>query len=253
MNSNCPIALCVLLNLILLCHGLNTGRYKRYNVARNGNNVGLGIGFPESEEQNPDTQHKLHKQPVQFPSKCKDGELYYPGDQGDDWVCDCKPGYVFYPPSSQCFAAFKRGPCNAGNYLVLPKSSVIPECVRNPCVHDNFVSFRGNCYQLDKSGPCPVPELMNVIGVNETTLEIICTLGYTANEVFNTATRFGGSTEKPSNQSTPSDNNSTTPAPEVIFYYRKECFKGGKRWKEEKCPQQNEQKNIDDIFGKLFE
>lgn len=93
---------------------------------------------------------------------------------------------------------------------------------------------------------------MNVIGVNETTLEVICTLGYTANEVFNTQTRFGGSTEKPSNQSsTFNNNNETTIATETVFYNRKECFKGGKRWADAKCPQQNEQKNLDEIFGKF--
>lgn len=228
---------------------------------------------------------------MSFPANrgpCKDGELYYPGDQGDDWVCDCKPGtekillirracniffrilvvdmlimiyfnpcagYVFYPPRSQCFAAYKKGPCGPRHYLVLPKSSVIPECVPNPCIHDNHVNFRGNCYELNKAGPCPVPELMNVIGVNETTLEIICTLGFTADEVFSTPTRFGGSTEKPSNQSTPFNNNETTtasePAPETFFFDRKECFKGSKRWTNEQCPQQNEQKNIDEIFGKF--
>ena len=60
MNSHYPsITLCVLLNLILLCHGLNTERDRRYNSARIGNNVAAGIGFPESEEQNPNTRNKL--------------------------------------------------------------------------------------------------------------------------------------------------------------------------------------------------
>lgn len=159
------------------------------------------------------------------------------------YICDADvsifpiAGYIFYPPSSRCYAAYRKGPCDAGNYLILPKSRVIPECVRNPCIHENYVNFRGNCYQLDQTGPCPVPELMNVIGVNETTLDVICTLGYTAQEVFSTATRFGVV------------NNITNPTNETIFYNRKECFIGGKRWTDEKCPQQCEQKNIDDIFS----
>lgn len=169
--------------------------------------------------------------------------------------CSLHAGYIYYPSSNQCFAAYRRGPCDTGYYLILPKSSVIPECVRNPCMHDNYVNFRGNCYELDKSGPCPVPELMNVIGVNETTLDVICTLGYTAQEVFSTATRFGGSNSTPSNESLISNNNTTPKTPptteEPIFFFRKECFIGGKRWKDEKCPQQNEEKNIDDIFGKF--
>lgn len=56
MISNCSIGLCVLFNLILLGQGLNTAKN---NVVKNVNNVGLGIGFPESEEENPDTQHIL--------------------------------------------------------------------------------------------------------------------------------------------------------------------------------------------------
>lgn len=55
MNSHYPsIALFVLLNLILLCHGLNTE-----NSARSGYNIDSLMGYPESEEQNPDNQNKL--------------------------------------------------------------------------------------------------------------------------------------------------------------------------------------------------
>lgn len=60
MNSHYPsIVLCVLLNLTLLCHGLNTESNRRFNSARIGNNVGTGIGFPESGEQNPDNRNTL--------------------------------------------------------------------------------------------------------------------------------------------------------------------------------------------------
>lgn len=40
------------------------------------------------------------KGPVYLPSRCKIGELFYPGDQSDDWVCDCTPGNI------QCFQFF---------------------------------------------------------------------------------------------------------------------------------------------------
>lgn len=32
------------------------------------------------------------RQPVYMPATCPIGELLYPGDQKDDWICDCRPG-----------------------------------------------------------------------------------------------------------------------------------------------------------------
>lgn len=126
---------------------------------------------------------------------------------------------------SQCFPAFQRGPCQQSQYLVLPKFNVIPECVRNPCDRDNFVVFNKQCWELNKSGPCPLPELSNVIGVNETTLEIICTRGFA-----DILTRLGEG-ESPD-----------------YYYNKKECFIGGKRWTNETCPQQIDDKAIQSIF-----
>lgn len=37
-----------------------------------------------------------NKTPVYVANVCKPGEILYPGDQFDDWVCDCKPGKLFY-------------------------------------------------------------------------------------------------------------------------------------------------------------
>lgn len=74
-----------------------------------------------------------------------------------------------------CYPAYTRGPCSQGQYLILPRNKVVPECKSNPCVRDHFVPFRGGCYELNKPGPCALPELANVVGVNKTTLEIICT------------------------------------------------------------------------------
>lgn len=40
--------------------------------------------------------HKFHftqnKKPVLTPIRCGANELLYPGDDIDDWMCDCKPG-----------------------------------------------------------------------------------------------------------------------------------------------------------------
>lgn len=156
-------------------------------------------------------------------------------------------GYIYYPLKSQCYAAFRKGPCRDHEYLILPKSSVIPVCVSNPCTHNNHVLFNGVCHQLDKSGPCPYPELSNVIGVNETTLEVVCTKGFTAAQVLSTLnTRFGGSSERPSNDTSTFN---VTKIAEETSYPRKECFIGGKRWILEKCPQQKLEKDIESIFS----
>lgn len=232
MISNCSLGLCILLQLILICQGRN----------------GPDFFYPESEEQNPAKQNAMDKRPIAFHG-CKPGEVYYPGDQGDDWVCDCRPGYIYHPLTSQCYAAFTKGPCRDSEYLILPKTSVIPECIQNPCKKDNYVLFNNGCHQLDKPGPCPVPELDNVIGVNETTLEIICTKGFN-----NLLTRIDLNDSKESTTSTTTTTTTTTESPivngSVPYYKRKECFIGGKRWTEETCPQQIiEKETIDSIFS----
>lgn len=125
-------------------------------------------------------------------------------------------------------------------------------CVSNPCERVNYVPFNKGCHELDKPGPCPVPELDNKIGVNETTLEIICTKG------FNLSTRFSSipsSTASPSSTSTAT---TTTIEPEITvgqatYYNKRECFIGGKRWTLEECPQQVfEKEKIDAIFNPIF-
>lgn len=188
------------------------------------------------------------KRPIAY-HRCRPGEVLYPGDQGDDWVCDCRPGYIYHPLTSQCYAAYTRGPCRESEYIILPRTSVIPECVPNPCKKANFVPFNNACHQLNKPGPCPVPEIDNKIGVNETTLEIICTKGFLT-------TRFSGTNDsrEPTTSTTTTTTTTTTESPivngEVSYYKRKECFIGGKRWTSEKCPQQIiEKDNIDSIFG----
>lgn len=60
MNSNSSIGLCVLVNLILLCQGLNTAKTNLDRKSNsNGLGFGVGIGYPESEEENPQNQHIL--------------------------------------------------------------------------------------------------------------------------------------------------------------------------------------------------
>lgn len=50
----------------------------------------------------------------------------------------------------------------------------IPECLPNRCNSDGLVTFQNSCHSLDKAGPCELPELSYVVGVNATTLELEC-------------------------------------------------------------------------------
>ncbi|KAH9630813.1 hypothetical protein HF086_001041 [Spodoptera exigua] len=129
------------------------------------------IGFPEVEEDQ-NSVNKDNRQPVYIPSMCPDSELYYPGDQKDDWICDCRPAY-------------RKGPCQDGEYLVLKPESAIPVCEKNPCAVDTYVPYNGRCEQLATIAPCrhmwPIPAALSV---NATNLAVTC-------ERLNLESRFG--------------------------------------------------------------
>lgn len=98
---------------------------------------------------------------------------------------------------------------------------------------------------METPGPCPPSHIDNVVGVNETTLELVCTRGFLN-------TRFSETTV-PTPVDVQTTLEPTTPEPTVIdgeYYRKKECLPGGKRWKHEQCPQQvlfNQA--IADIYG----
>lgn len=154
----------------------------------------------------------------------------------------------------RCYHAYTRGPCRQGEYLILPDNSVVPECQPNPCREDNYVLFRDGCFELDKPGPCIFPELPNVVGVNETTLKVICTKDYRAmnftsridpgDEGNRTSTQINGSdsgsisstmTTTPTISKSPDDYH---PIVNGTKYIENRCFVGGIRWTRIKCPEQ---------------
>lgn len=113
-----------------------------------------------------------------------------------------------------------------GQILVLPKNEVIPKCVPNRC-DLNHVWFNEKCYELEKPGPCPYPEYPNVVSVNKTTLDIICTQGLGVNNLPETATT---STES----SLANRFGSPKPDPE-LRYDENDCLVGGYRWTHGLC------------------
>ncbi|XP_053613732.1 uncharacterized protein LOC128677125 [Plodia interpunctella] len=132
------------------------------------------FGFPETEEDE-NLKNKENRQPVFLPTVCPDTELYYPGDQKDDWICDCRPAFIYHPATDKCWPAFQKGPCKEKEYLILPQNSVIPVCVQNPCVVDGFVEWNQHCQRLGSTKACedlfPIPA---ALGVNATTLVVSC-------------------------------------------------------------------------------
>ncbi|XP_068619243.1 uncharacterized protein [Battus philenor] len=134
------------------------------------------IGFPESDENT--INANKNRQPIYIPSVCPVNELYYPGNQKYDWICDCRPGYLYHPATDTCWLAYQRGPCPEGQYLVLPKSSVIPVCENNPCAKDNLVEWKGKCEALGSSAPCGVTYPASALWVNATTVTVECVKVY---------------------------------------------------------------------------
>lgn len=71
-----------------------------------------------------------------------------------------------------------------------------------------------------------LPELSNVVGVNETTLNIICTKDYRI-----LVESYSGSHRIDDEH----------PMVNGTKYLEKRCFIGGRRWQQKKCPEQNKQ------------
>ncbi|XP_070494069.1 uncharacterized protein [Chironomus tepperi] len=92
--------------------------------------------------------------PILDKIRCKENEYLYPGDNFLDWICDCKPGFLFFPGDARCYEAYKQGPCKNGEILVLSKSNKSPKCITNQCIRDGDVYYKKQCHSLDSSKPC---------------------------------------------------------------------------------------------------
>lgn len=100
------------------------------------------------------------------------------GDNNGDWVCDCRPAYVYYPLTNKCYRAYTQGPCNKNEILVLPKSKMIPICQRNEC-ETGKVKYNGTCSVLESPDACTQPSKdrkTHRLYVDATTLQLQCTL-----------------------------------------------------------------------------
>ncbi|CAH1280062.1 unnamed protein product [Diabrotica balteata] len=136
------------------------------------------ILFPELPTQRLDSDRTEERVPLYAPNKCPENQLYYPGNQKHDWICDCGPTYIYYPPKDFCYPAYRQGPCKDGEHLIVRGGDVIPSCNKNPC-EEGFARYKGNCYEMGKpNGPClPIQQGGGIFDVNATTLVVECLKG----------------------------------------------------------------------------
>ncbi|XP_017873354.1 PREDICTED: uncharacterized protein LOC108620863 [Drosophila arizonae] len=163
------------------------------------------------------------RKPLYSPARCARYQLLYPGDQLNDWICDCAPAALYHPESDACYPAYRQGPCNDSQILVLYKEKVIPECVNNPCRQDGHFLIRDTCFEFgsmnQSKNPCPKKEYTYVLGVNPRTLMVDC---------------VQLSTQLETRISLDESNNSVAP-PEYHIDLAKKCGRGSRLFAQGRC------------------
>lgn len=132
------------------------------------------ILYPERFPVDKEKSNLAGRIPLYSPSRCKQNELLYPGDHADDWICDCAPGSLYYPESDACHPAFRRGPCENEQMLVLAPNATLPQCIQNACKIDGQVKINNVCYEIGHAAPCQNAHLSYVLGVDPKTLMLDC-------------------------------------------------------------------------------
>ncbi|ALC46463.1 CG12811 [Drosophila busckii] len=188
--------------------------------------IGMGIAqiaFVEDADIDKKKSNLAGRKPLYTPARCPHYQLLYPGDQPNDWICDCAPATLFYPDTDACYPAYRQGPCEQGQMLVLYQEQIIPECVSNPCRQDGYFMIKDRCYQFGNSSsnynPCPNKDYTFVLGVNPKTLMVDCVQLSMALE-----TRFG---------QTP--NVAPVAPPEYHIELAEKCARGSKLSAQGKC------------------
>ncbi|XP_019530630.2 uncharacterized protein LOC109402412 [Aedes albopictus] len=129
------------------------------------------FAYPEEQFSNNHNQDAKNRTPVYIPNWCQKNEILYPSDEGNDWVCDCKPTFVYHPPSRQCYQLFTKAFCEDGYMVTLPNpDSKQPKCVFNPCYkrNVNLVLFNNECVELNAYYvKCSIDKLRLIVAVQE--------------------------------------------------------------------------------------
>lgn len=161
-------------------NGLGSGKQPVYknNIRENPTGEGELFGYPEDPSAIESKQNARNRTPVFIPNRCQKNEILYPGDQDYDWVCDCKPTFIYHPPTKQCYQLFTQGYCEGSTMLILKKDAKHPECVPNQCHRPGgvpMVYFEGSCVELNQyNDKCKHHELKQLVSVREDTNELGC-------------------------------------------------------------------------------
>ncbi|XP_055595734.1 uncharacterized protein LOC129746138 isoform X2 [Uranotaenia lowii] len=118
-----------------------------------------------------------NRTPIFIPGRCGKNEILYPGDQADDWVCDCRPAHVYYPADSACHPLYTQAYCPADHYVEIPAGEKLARCTKNNCEDKKKIPFRSNCVFLNRNNDkiCPIVQRIKyVVGVNDITLQLDC-------------------------------------------------------------------------------
>lgn len=138
------------------------------------------FAYPADSSMIDSKNNARNRTPVFIPNRCQENEILYPGDQDSDWVCDCKPTYVYHPPTRKCYQMYTQGYCPEGTIISLKLDAKHPECIRNRCASDERVQeprvwFNGTCVTLNAyHNFCQYGGLHRVIGIDEKTNELAC-------------------------------------------------------------------------------
>uniref|UniRef100_A0AAG5CWU2 DUF4789 domain-containing protein n=1 Tax=Anopheles atroparvus TaxID=41427 RepID=A0AAG5CWU2_ANOAO len=134
------------------------------------------FAYPAEQSAVESKQNARNRTPIYIPKRCGHDEILYPGDHETDWVCDCKPTYVYHAASQKCYQMYTKGFCDPGKILYIAPNGKVPECIDNRC-GDGKVAFKNDCVVLNKEHHiCYIPELKlkMVVGINEETHNLEC-------------------------------------------------------------------------------
>lgn len=135
------------------------------------------FGYPEDPSAIESKQNARNRTPVYIPNRCQKNEILYPGDQESDWVCDCKPTYVYHPPTRQCYQLFTQAYCDERYMVTLEPDAKHPQCVVNDCYkrNENLVPFGNECVQLNAYHKnCSHHQLKQIVSVREEDNKLGC-------------------------------------------------------------------------------
>uniref|UniRef100_A0A182QSI3 DUF4789 domain-containing protein n=1 Tax=Anopheles farauti TaxID=69004 RepID=A0A182QSI3_9DIPT len=142
---------------------------------RASNNTSELFAYPAEQSTIESKQNARNRTPIYIPKRCAENEILYPGDHENDWVCDCKPTFIYHPDTQKCYQMWTQGYCESNRtVLYLEPNEKTPKCIPNPC-EENKVLFNNICVTLNQEHEiCHVAEIRLVVGINEQTNQLEC-------------------------------------------------------------------------------